>query len=90
MHCWINHHGLFIRVIRSNFFIHLKQIAVFLTNHIFAVAAYGIPKIQINRKSGFAGTFSQIALFFGVSGSYIPGNQVSEAGIFAFQKIIPI
>ncbi len=86
----IDHHGRCIGILTGDFFIHLEEIAVFGRNPILSFPLDGVPEIQIYRQAGFPYPFAQVALFLGVSGRHVPGNQIAETRVFAFQVIVPL
>ena len=47
-------------------------------------------EIQIDGQAGGADTLALVAHILGGPGSHIPGGQVSEAGVYSFQVIIPL
>ncbi len=65
MRCGINHHRFFIGRIIGDEFVHVKEIAVFFCDDVFAVAFDGIGKIQIYRAACQPHPFSIVTLSFG-------------------------
>jgi hypothetical protein len=63
----IDHHGGLVRVVCRDFFVHLEQVAVFLFNHVLAVAIDGIGKIEIDGLAGLAHATAHVALLLGVA-----------------------
>ena len=90
MHGGINAHGLLVGVLTGDLFIHVEKIAVTFTHLVFTQTLDGIGKIQINTETARPHATTFIAGFLGGARRDITRSQVSIAGIFALEEIIPL
>ena len=88
--CWENLHGGLVGVLSLDLLIHLEEIAVSGGNGVMAVPEDGVTKVEVDAKSGWCDPAPLIADLLGRAGGYVPGGEVSEGGVLAFEILIPV
>jgi len=86
----VNHHRCFIGIVINNLFVHLEEVTVAGLHHVATQSVDGIGKVQVDGQTRCAYTETGIATFLGSSGGHVPGHQVAESGVTAFQVVVPV
>ena len=81
-------HWLLVRVFGRNFVVHVKQVAIFLSNRVFTIPLDGIAEVQENGKTSFPNAMTRIAAFFCCARRNIARSQIAVRRVTPFQIVV--
>jgi len=86
----INHHRVVVRAHVCDFFVHIEEVTVTLSYHIFAQTVDCIAEVEEYGQAGIVYTEALVATFFGCTAGNIARNEVTECRITAFQVVVAV
>ena len=86
----IDAHGSLISIFARDLFVHVEQVAVPLADDRLAQPLNRLGKIQINPQAARPDATACVANLLGGARGDVARSEVPVAGIFPFQKVIPL